>query len=468
LTILTNRYVEVRNQRYEAEIIYKQVKSLAGNHSISKLMGIPSVLSSSAVQRLEASRVDAEHKVFELSKLFGEKHPEMIAARTEVESSEAALRKQIQTVFDSLKASYYLALKNEKSLERQISKVRKRFQELNRKEFKLKALESEVDVNKKLYNAFSARIKEVNQTLDLYSAHAKVIDIARVPREPFKPRKVIISLVMFVVSGFFVILAILIKSSLTRLFYNPVDVEENLGLPFLGKVPLVANLNNKERYGCLLKGENTNFIDSMLTVRSSIMMTALNKENKLLLVTSSIPDEGKSTIASNLAAAFSKLEKTLLIDMDLRRASLSKALTGDSVNYGVTDLLANKKGLKDIVKPLSDSVDFISAGSILSDALTFISSDKMEVFLEALKKHYSHIVIDTPPVHAASDAVVLSRMVDSVVYVVKYDSTNQKVVNAGLKKIHDIDSNVSGVVLSCVDPDKEKYHGDYRTIYGYS
>ncbi len=470
LTVLTNRYVEAKANRYEAETAFRQVKSLGRNPSLQQLMGIPGVLQQPLVQNLNQSLARAKQKVAELNKLFGPKHPDMVAAISEADSAENALREQINRVIDSIEARYRLALENENSLRAQISQSKKRFQGINRKEFKLNELEREVETNRQIYDLFFTRAKETGQTGDLQVAHARIVDPARISRKSIKPNKKLIVGLSFILSFCFASGLVLLRDSFDNSFHTIADVEEKVGINVLGKVPLVSSNRKKDAYYEHVQAKkDTFFSEAMRTLRTSFVMSSLDNPFKVCLVTSSVPGEGKSTIALNLAEALGQMEKTLVIDADLRRSSLDKALGNKaSAAPGLTDCLAGRAKLEDCIQNLSEYLDFLPAGTSVPNSLELLSGRKTNLMFEVLRKNYDRVIVDTPPVNAVSDAVYLSKYSDSVIYVIRAGSTSFPVVAKGINSLSKARANVNSVVLNGVNKATEKYYGEETTSYDYS
>jgi len=186
-----------------------------------------------------------------------------------------------------------------------------------------------------------------------------------------------------------------------------------------------------------------------------------------LLITSSVPAEGKSLVSSNLAASLSKIEKTLLIDMDLHRASLTKALVGNKDIISFSDIIFKNGDIKNAIIPFSSSFHFIGCNLNEKNPLKSIPAEKVEMLLSYFSDQYDRVIIDSPPVHVLSDSMILAKASHSVLYVVKSGSTNINVAKSGIKKLANINIPVSGVILNAVDRKKEKNRGVYDAYYEY-
>ena len=201
------------------------------------------------------------------------------------------------------------------------------------------------------------------------------------------------------------------------------------------------------------------------------MLSAIDLDNKIVLVTSSVPGEGKTTFSINLAVAHSHTKKTLLIDADMRRPAVGKGLDLEPNSKGLSDLVAGTASLAECAKKV-DGTDLhvISAGTSVLQPLELILSHRFKDTIDFLSKEYEIIIIDSPPVELVSDALVLSKMATGVVYVVKALDTPYQLARKGLMRLRRSEGKILGVVLNHLDFKKaEKYYGEYSGYgkYGY-
>jgi capsular exopolysaccharide synthesis family protein len=183
-------------------------------------------------------------------------------------------------------------------------------------------------------------------------------------------------------------------------------------------------------------------------------------------VTSSVPKEGKSTVSINLAFAMGQLSKVLLLDTDLRRPTLATQFDLPGFQPGLSNLVAGTHSIDEcIVKDEAAGIDLICAGTLPPNPQEMLASDKFKQLVSVLKTMYDFIIVDSAPTQAVSDSVVVSKLCDSVIYVVRADSTHHKVINAGLSRFMQIGHRVDGVVLNQVDLNKAKKTGEYSGFY---
>ncbi len=462
--------VNARQQLAKAESVYMQVKTLQ-NHSAETFESIPAVLNHPLVQILKKVELDAERKISELSERYGQKHPKIIAAKAEINTAKANTNKQIKRVIEGIRKEYEVAIANVTALERGLKKSKKQIQELNRKEYQLRVLERDVDLNRQLYDLFLTRFKETDASQDvqaLQSTVGRLVDKARISSLPYKPQKKLIVGISLVL-GFFL-------EYLDNTIKNGEDVEHKLGLPLLGALPKlnVGKLNEFKPRWMFLKEQKSSFAESIRTIRTGIMLSGLDNPQKILLVTSSVPNEGKTTFATNQAFALGQMEKTLLIDADMRRPSVAKAFGWNNKVPGLAELVAGTQKFDECIHHPGEGemggIDVIPSGAVPPNPLELLSSTQFGEILKKLSKKYTYIVIDSAPTMLVSDALVLAKYASLVLYVVKAEATPYQIVQESLKRMHRIEAPLKNIVLNQVHnkhPSKYNYYGKYYGKYGY-
>jgi len=204
------------------------------------------------------------------------------------------------------------------------------------------------------------------------------------------------------------------------------------------------------------------FNEAIRTVRTGVSLDNLDSPHKVIVITSSIGGEGKSTIALNLAHAFAQLENVLLVDADMRRPSIERAMGLPKDAPGLSELLAEKAELAEcVVRGGKGKVDVLTHGFIPPDPLQLLSSRRLANALLVLRTRYDRIIIDTPPILPVSDALVLSKQADAVIFVVKSDATPVKQISQGLDLLARINARVTGVVVNQLDTRKAAKYSDY-------
>ncbi|THG87306.1 polysaccharide biosynthesis tyrosine autokinase [Pseudomonas sp. A-1] len=470
LSATSDRMVDARRQRAEAESMYRQIQSSRGG-GWEKLASIPAVLGDPLIQQFKANQAKAQAKVDELSKRYGARHPTMEAARTELAAASASLRGQVEQVVAGIERNYQLAVANEGSLRASVDANKAQIQHISRKEFKLRELQREVEANRALYDTFLNRLKETSATSDLESANARVVDQAVVPTLPVKPKKSLIVAIAGLLALFVGIGLTLLLEALNNTFKSTEQVENKLNLPVLGILPLVKNKQRAEVAHLFSDNKDRSFSESIRTIRTGVVLSGMDDPHKVLVITSSVPGEGKSTVAANLAMALGQMEKVLLIDADMRRPTLAKNFDFAVGTPGLANLIAGTAKLEECIKHV-DGIDMLSAGAVPPNPLELLSSSRFEKVLEFLRSKYDRVVIDSPPTQAVSDATVLATHANALLYVIKSEATPVPLAQKGVGQLLQNNAPVTGVILNQVDIQKAKKqgysYGGYYDYYGYS
>lgn len=468
LSQMGTRLVDARRARAEAESLYRQVAALK-NSGWKRQAEVPAVLSNPLVQQFRTKQAQAQAKVDELSGVFGPLHPEMVAAQAELRAAEVDLQAQVEQVVASIEQQYLLSLANERSLQTSFDENRDVIQQISSKEFELRKLEREVETNQQLYDTFMTRLNEISSTQDFEAINARVIGKAIVPKAPVKPRKALIIVIAGLAAFILAAGLTLLLNRLNNGFKSVRDVEGSLNQPMLGMVPLVKKKNTN--VARLYDGEDKSFSETIRTLRTSIVLSALEHPRRVLLMTSSVPGEGKSTVGSNLAASLVQFGKVLVIDADLRRPTLHKNFALPVGTAGLANYLAETAALDECIRPV-DNVDLMPAGAVPPNPQELLMSPRLGELMSVLRERYDYIIVDSPPCMAVSDAIILSGLVDSVVYVVKANATPIPVAQRGVGQLLQKNAAILGVVLNQVDVKKAQRYGEnyegYYDYYGYS
>lgn len=475
---LNSQLVEASRARAEAEAIYRQVEPLKGR-PVDELLSFPAILNHESIQpTLEVVDV-IDQEIAELSKRYGRRHPNMIAVMSRRDTAQANLERQVRQVIGTVENQYLASVANEEATRSRLTASREELQSINRKSFTLQELERDVETNRQLYDMFFTRVRETDETNDFEAANALVVDPAVPAVGPSKPRRSLAVLVSFAVALMLGVMLAFLRDMLDNTVKTPDDVESRLNATMLGLVALQPMSRSERKKKMALLGDvdksDTSFIESIRTIRTGLTLSSLDNPYKLIEVTSSVPNEGKTTVALNLAAIMGQMGKTLLIDADLRRPSLARSINMPPNRPGLTNVLAGTSTLKEaIIHHDNLDIDILTAGQLSTNPLELIASNKYKEMLKKLGEHYDYVILDTPPTQAVSDALVMGSIADAVVYVVKAHSTSINTVKHGLGRLKYANANVVGVVLNQVDTKKQSYYGGneyyagYYDSYGYS
>ena len=247
----------------------------------------------------------------------------------------------------------------------------------------------------------------------------------------------------------------------------PDDVLEKLGTPLLGSI-LQQKLDKSGDFEQYWQNSQSHYAEAIRTIRTGLVLSGLDNPAKIILVTSTVPGEGKSTLALNLGAALGQMENTLVIGADLRRPSLARKCNLAPSHYGLSHFVSGTAKLEDCIEHLADmNIHIMPAGIIPPNPLEMISSRRFVDALAELTDRFDRIVMDSAPVHAVSDALILASYADSVVYVLKADSTSATQTKKGIESVVASNKSLTGVVLNCLDVrESNRYYGGKYSEYG--
>ena len=300
---ITEKLVDARSNRLEFQSTYQQLQNIK-EINFESLSGLPVILRHPLVIKLRENESAAELKVAELSKRYGAKHPRMIAAQSDLLAVKNSMLVQMKRLASGIKNDFLTAQVQEKALEKALKKAKEEVTVINRTEFALSSYVREVKGNRTLYDTFLKRIRETSETGSLQTANARIVDPGVIPEKPVKPKKsLIVALVMIMSLMLGVALAFLLDA-LDATIKNAEDIDHKLGFALLGILPLlkstkekidIAITPEKAPIRAFVHGDNTGFKESVRTLRTGVTLASLESPVQVMLFTSTVPGEGKTT-----------------------------------------------------------------------------------------------------------------------------------------------------------------------------
>jgi capsular exopolysaccharide synthesis family protein len=467
---VSTNLVGARMRFAEAQNSYNQVKDHKGQ-PIEALESIPAVLKDSNVQQAKTAEREATRKMTEYKGRYAAAHPKMIAAEAEQKSAREALGRAIEAVINGITREYEIARANAGAAAGAQAQTKAEIQGITRKEFQLGVLQREVDSNKQLYDTFVGRAKETEVSANLQSTAGRLIDPAVVMSSPLKPKKVQVISIAAVLGLLAGIALVFLLDYLDSTLHSVADAERRLGVDVLGAVQILQQKVGESLVPAraFLDDPNSAFSESIRSIRTAVLLSSIDDPHRVVAVTSTVPGEGKTTVTINLAFALGLVKKVLIVDADIRRPTVGSAI-GEGMDQGVglVDYLAGESPVNECIRGTSNpNVFVLPAGKRFNSPLELLSSHRFGETIAMLKDMFDVVLIDCPPLKPVSDALVISRYTNAVVYVVKSDATPHQLVSAAIKRLHAIDAPLLGVVLNQVDFKKADRYGHYSYSYKY-
>ncbi len=464
----TRRLVDARGTASLAKSQYDAVEGTSTGYSTG-WESLPGVLGDLLTQNLKGAEAAAVNGFSEIQKRYGPKHPKYVAALSQRQSAQEAYRARVKQIVGGFEEQYQQALEDQLAIETALEASKSKIQSINRKTYELSQLQREVATNRQLYDMFFQRFQETSQS-DFAAANARFVDVAVRSYEPIKPRKGLIVGLAGALSLLVGILLAFLRAAMDNTIRVAEQLEARLGQGVLGVVPFEKAIRGDGNASILYsqKGHNA-FGEAVRSLRTSVVLSGIDKPHKVTIVTSSVPSEGKTTVASNLALALGQMEKVLLIDADMRRPSLAGEYGLEKSTLGLAELVAGTGELSACIHRQEGlGIDLLPAGAVPPNPLDLLASGRFSELLNDLRAQYDRIVIDSAPTQAVSDSMVLSTKADALIYVVKSDSTPISVAQNGLERLMRVGAPIIGAVLNQFDADVAQKYGYYGSgRYGY-
>ena len=464
---LTKQLVEARVKRSEIEESYNQVKAGAASNYGS----VPAVVRSPGVLRAREIESENEKKLAEMAQRYGPKHPKYVAADSDLNAARENTKKQIQTIIDSVIKEYAAAKATEKTIEAELAQSKGEIQTLNRKEIQLGVLERDAATNRQLFETFLSRYKETAATSDARQPTARLVDVAVRANVPVRPAKTRIVAVAAGCALFFGILVALLLKKLDNTVKTRDDVELRLRQPLLAALPVLNGKWKVNAARAVLENQHDAFAECVRTASAGILLSALDTQNKIVAVTSSVPGEGKSTFSMNLGFSLAKSQRVLLIEGDMRRPCFGKAFRKGPEQKGLSELVSGQCTFEECLLQIDGTeLHVIVAGAIPPNPFELLVSQRFKDTLAQLRLKYDMVIVDTPPVQLVSDALVVGSLANGVIYIVKADETPIPLARTGLKRLAEAGIAIFGIILNQQDfRMADRYYGEYSGYrkYGY-
>ncbi len=505
LTEVNTQLVTARAETARAEARYERIKSIVDGHQTDAV--VTEAIGNQVIEQLRSKFVNAVKRESELSAKVGPDHGSVINLRQEIREYERLMFEELSRLAEVYRSELEIAKSREKTLKDSLSELVGTTATANETLVALRELEREAETYKNLYQSFLKRYQEVVQQQSFPITEARVIMNAQKPTVPSQPRKYrVIALAIVLGLGFGVCIGAL-REFKERAFRTGDQVREELGLEFLGMLPMVKagkerKTPSKIAVPAILKGGEpaaekadalaklpgtmryvldhplSGFAETLRAVKIAMDLTLPDRAVKFIGVVSVLPNEGKSTISKNLGSLMAHLDtKTLLIDADIRNPSLT-ASVAPNAKHGLIEAVIEGRPIKDLLlyEPES-SLAFLPAivRTRVTHTSELLSSPGMKAVLKQAAQEFSCILIDLPPLGAVVDVRALAPQIDAFVLVAEWGKTARALVRSTLEAEHQVRDKCLGVLLNKVHMRelklyenygfKDYYHGKYGNYY---
>lgn len=453
LSDVNSQLIIARAQRAEAEAKYQQVEAIA--RSGRDVDSVAEVLNSSLISSLRQQESEVQRKYSEMLVEFGPRHPRMIQMQAELEDIQGKVRSEVKKIAAGLHNNMEVARAREGSLVASLRQMESKTSGSNQAEVEMHALEREASANKALFETFLSRFKETASTQGIEQADARIISFAEIPLGPTYPKKNLLLMVSIAGALFAAVLLVFVLEMLNPGVRSPEQIQELFNMSTLGIVPKIMDANTVPHEYLLAKPQSA-LAEAVNTLRISLSLLNPDAEVKSLLVTSSVPGEGKSTLAI-LTARHSACagQRVVLVDTDLRRPTIGKMFKLKDNTLGLTDLLMNHDlSINDVLVDDPDSgMKILTRGkSAFVNPVDLFASLRMKSIVEQLREQFDLVILDSAPIMAVPDTRILAGLVDKTIFVLNWDSTPKKVVHSALQLLNkDGHANIAGIVLQKVN-----------------
>jgi polysaccharide biosynthesis transport protein len=475
---LLTEYTKAQGDRYQKQSLYSQVEA-------GKVQDLPVVFNNPLIRDLEEKRIDMEKQYAEVTTWVKPSYPKARQVKKQIDVLQAKIDEEKETVAQNIADDYHAAEAREKYLAKAVEDQKAEVNDTAQRSIQYNILKRDVDSNKQLYEGLLQRLKEAQVSAGLKASNIRIVDSAELPKGPVKPR-VFLNIAFGIILGLGLGVGLaFFQEYLDKTLKTPDQVERLLRLPSLGVLPKF-HLNGaspvdedsqvpavRDEVVSLAPSIQTNpeAIEAFRSLRTSILLSA-SPVPKLILVTSALPGEGKTTTAVNLGATLTSLgSRVVIVDCDMRRPSCHRSL-GVPNSPGFVQCLTGRVTLREAILgvPGVANLGVIPCGPIPPNPAEILSSPLAGELLRKLRSEFDYVLVDSPPLLSVADSRILATLTDAAVLVARAFETPYDIVRRARALLYSADARILGVALNGVDISRDSYtgvHAAYRQGHGY-
>jgi capsular exopolysaccharide synthesis family protein len=460
LNQLNDAVTRAKTNRVQKESLYNQIKTLGPNASPDT---IPAILQNAYIQSIKTRVADLQRERAGLLERYGEKYPAVKDVNANIQDAQRQLALELAKAIDAIRNDYQSAVTEERTLTVALEEQKGTAMDLSRKNVGYTVLEREAQSNRQVYEALLQREKELQVLANSQGNNVRLMDRAETPGAPFTPNPSR-DLLLATVAGLALALGLVLGIDyLDDTIKTPEDVTRKLKLPFLGMVPKVK----RDDHPVLSSTAPHEFGEAYRSLRTSLVFSNGVDSSRVIMVTSSQPLEGKTTTACNMAIALAfGGARVLLIDADMRRPGVHRTL-GLQNGTGLSHLLTGQATPRQAIQKLDNpNLWVMTAGVVPPNPSELLASDRMKTLVANTQSGpFDWVIIDTPPVLAVTDAVIISPLASGVAFIIGSEMTRRRLAERAMEMLMTSRPRLLGIVLNRVDLARNKYY--YSRYYGY-
>ncbi len=459
LSDLNRDLIVTRGELAEKQAKLRLVRDLRS--SGRSLDSIADVTSSPLIVSLRQEETQLLREEAELASLYGERHPRMVWLRNEKQNLEAKIAAEVERIILTLENDLRVTATRIASIESQLGEVKTQNVTDQAAEVQLAQYERQAESTRALYEAFLNRFKETREQLEIVQPDVRIVSMASPPALPTTPGKKIFAVAGLVVSfGLGTLLAIVLDR-FDRGIRSGRQIEQKLGLHTLALVPRLDRLKkNQKPYQYLMEKPLSAYAEAIRSIYMAVKLSNVDREPKVVLTTSSLPQEGKTTFAVSLATFAARSHKrVLLIDLDLRHPSVHREL-GWQVSGGLVEYMANERSLEEVIHhDLETGLHFLPIKGQTTNPTDLLDSQKMRLLIESLRDSYDYIVLDSAPLASVTDTRVAALLADKVLFCLRWGQTMIGAAEDSVHALSEVGIEPAGAVLTMVDMKRHARYG---------
>jgi polysaccharide biosynthesis transport protein len=486
--VTTQRLVDLNRELTDAQSDSLKKQALFEYAKAGDVDAVPSIRDNLVLQDMQKKRADLSVQYTDAVNQYGPNFPKVQRLQAQMKDLDEQMTRERKGIIAELESDYREAKQHEELLSRALDQQKAEVNLMSEKMIEYNVLKREAEANKSLYDSLQTKLKEAQISSGLRSSNIRIMDPAMVPATPARPaktRNIALAIVVGLVGG---IGLALLREYLDNTVKTPDDVETLARLPSLAVVPAFGDGAGTAKRASAMKGVTANghekrielvaqhlpksqMSEAFRALRTALLLSQPDHPPQVILVTSALPREGKTTAAANLAVTLAQLgDKTVLVDADLRKPGVGRLLNLGTGKYaGLSSYLAGVSSLDLVTVPHPQIANLaaIPTGPLPPNPADLLSSHKLSEAIAELRTKFKFVVIDSPPIMAATDAVILSVQTDGVLLVVRSGETPKEAFTRTRDLLISVKCHLLGVVLNAVDASAPDYYYSYR-YYPYS